>query len=57
MYAIFVQAEEGSDEVYCQVVLVPESEVRPFFSRFHFGESAKKGNEFISTQNLGFFST
>jgi len=22
------QAEEGSDEVYCQVLLVPESEVR-----------------------------
>ena len=44
----FVQAEEGSDEVHCQVVLVPETEVRIFFyffiSRFHFGESGKKGN-------------
>lgn len=33
-----VQAEEGSDEVYCQVLLVPESEVRLIydFSFFFF---------------------
>lgn len=32
---VFVQAEEGNDEVYCQVLLVPESEVR-FFVSFWF---------------------
>lgn len=33
-----MQAEEGNDEVYCQVLLVPESEVRlVMFCVVHFG--------------------
>lgn len=44
---VFVQAEEGNDEVYCQVLLVPESEVR-FFVSFWFSsvlESAENGKK------------
>ena len=42
------QAEEGSDEVYCQVLLVPESEVRLIYGvnftlvQFGFGGSLQK---------------
>ena len=36
--AFRVQAEEGSDEVYCQVLLVPENEVR-LIHTFHFGSA------------------
>lgn len=57
----FVQAEEGSDEVHCQVVLVPETEVRIFyfflFHVFTLVKVVKKETNLSQLQKLRLFST
>lgn len=56
--AFSFQAEEGSDEVYCQVLLVPESEVRLIldFTLVYFGFwgklAGRKMSQFSTCQCL-----